>query len=278
MTGEVKKMKKIMATIDGELKAVIADKKKSIFGSDEGEGGGCPFKGAASAPAPSEAEIDPAAAGGCPFAKKGVKDMATRMFTDPDPETGELLPDENILNQVATFLVAGHDSTSTAITMLLYHVALNPDVEEKVYNEVMSVVGDGPITWDALGRMKYCTQVVKENLRLFPPAPQFTKTSPPDQTVTLGPYVIPPGTTLVCSTWGLHRNPLVYPDPLKFDPDRWSDENAAKRSPYAWLPFSYGKRGCIGQQLSLIEQRVCLASLVRKFHFRVDLSTKLEVT
>jgi cytochrome P450/NADPH-cytochrome P450 reductase len=200
------------------------------------------------------------------------------MLTVPDPETGEMLSGDNVVSQAATFLVAGHDSTSTAITMLLYHVASNPDVEEKVHNEVMSIVGHGPITWEALGKMKYCTQVVKENLRLFSPAPQFIKTSPPDEEVSLGPYRIPPGTSLFCSIWGLHRNPKVYPDPLKFDPDRWSDENAVGRSPYAWLPFSYGKRACIGQQLSLIEQRVCLATLCRRFHLRVDPATKLSVT
>jgi len=204
VTGELATSKRIVSQIEAEVKAVIADKKSLLAGE-----GGCPFKGAAPAPAPSEAEIDPAAAGGCPFAKKGiVKDMATRMLTEPDPETGELLPDDNIVNQAATFLIAGHDSTSTAITMLLYHVAQSPDVEERVYNEVMSVVGDGPITWDALGKMKYCTQVVKENLRLFSPAAQFVKTSPPDQTVTLGRYVVPPGTSFVCSTWGLHRNKM----------------------------------------------------------------------
>jgi len=125
---------------------------------------------------------------------------------------------------------------------------------------------------------KYCTQAVEENLRLFSPAAQFVKTSPPDQAVKLGPYLIPAGTSFVCSTWGLHRNPKVYPDPLKFDPDRFSDENAAARSPYAWLPFSYGKRACIGQQLSLIEQRICLATLCRKFHLRVDPTTKVSVT
>jgi cytochrome P450/NADPH-cytochrome P450 reductase len=265
--GDVANLKRITGQILEEVQAVIAAKKQSLFGDGGEEASGCPLSGAAPA-------------GGCPFAAAGggVKDMATRMFTVADPETGEKLPEENIINQVSTFLVAGHDSTSTAITMLLYHVALDPLVEERVYEEVMSVVGHGPITWEALGRMKYCTQVVKENLRLFPPAPHFVKTSPPDQAVKLGPYLVPAGTTFVCSTWGLHRNPKVYPDPLKFDPDRWSDENAATRSPYAWLPFSYGKRGCIGQQLSLIEQRVCLATLCRKFHLRVDPSSKVTVT
>eukprot|EP00928_Gymnodinium_smaydae_P081494 TRINITY_DN65000_c0_g1_i1.p1 TRINITY_DN65000_c0_g1~~TRINITY_DN65000_c0_g1_i1.p1 ORF type:complete len:886 (+),score=110.11 TRINITY_DN65000_c0_g1_i1:56-2659(+) len=207
-----------------------------------------------------------------------MKDMAERMLTVSDPVSGDVLPDDNIVSQTATFLIAGHDSTSTAITMLFYHLAQHPEVEEKVFQEVMSVVGHGAVTWDALGKMTYCTQVVKENLRMYAPASQFVKTSPLDRDTHLGPYSIPAGTSFIVSTWGLHYNPNVYPNPTKFDPDRWSPENASKRSPYAWLPFSYGKRACIGQQLSLIEQRIALAEVVRRFHFRLDLSTKLVTT
>merc|ERR1719188_1057163 len=218
----------------GFIDKVLTDKQVSIAASQSR----CPVTGEAGA--------------GCPM----MKDMAERMLTTPDPQSGEKLPEDNIVNQVATFLIAGHDSTSTAITMLLYHLAQHPEVEERVYQEVMSVAGHGPITWDALGKMTYCTQVVKENLRMYAPASQFVKVSPTDRGTQLGPYYIPPGTALVVSTWGLHYNPSVYPEPEKFDPDRWSPEACAKRSPYAWLPFSYGKRGCIGMQLSLIEQRL----------------------
>jgi len=209
--------------------------------------------------------------GRCP-----VKDMAERMLTQPDPKSGELLPDANIEGQVVTFLIAGHDSTSTSITCLIYHLALNPQVEEKVYREVMEVVGPAePITWEHLGKLPYCLQVVKENLRLVAPASMFTKTSPPDHATTLGPYHILPGTDISVPTWALHRNKKLWANPDKFDPDRFSEEQSAGRSPYAWLPFSYGKRGCIGQQLSLIEQRVALVELVRKFHVRVDPSTNI---
>ena len=207
-----------------------------------------------------------------------VKDMATRMLTIPDPVTNKLLPDPVVSSNTSTFLVAGHDSTSTAITMLLYHVASHPEVEEKVFEEASRVVGDEPLTWDMLGKLVYCTQVVKENLRLFPPAPQFVKNSPPERETTLGKYRIPPGSSLLISTFALHYNPSVYADPYAFNPDRWEAEEAAKRSPCAWCPFSYGKRACIGMQLSLIEQRVALVKLVRKYFLRVDPSTKITIT
>jgi len=252
-TGDMARMRKIQADLKKYLSKVIADKKGSIEAAKQ-----CPVTGEA---------------GKCP-----MKDMAERMLTVADPVTGEMLPDENVMAQVATFLVAGHDSTSTAITMLLYRLAQHPEVEEQVYQEVMSVVGNGPITWEALGKMTYCTQVVKESLRMYSPATGPLKVSPVDRATTLGPYEIPPGTVLIISTWGLHYNPEVYPEPFKFDPDRWSPENAGKRSPYAWLPFSYGKRACIGMQLSLIEQKMCLAEMVRKFHLRIHESTRLVTT
>jgi cytochrome P450/NADPH-cytochrome P450 reductase len=252
-SGDFSALKANQTRLRALLTKILASKKECVEEAKK-----CPVTGAR---------------GKCP-----VKDMGERMLTTPDPVTGELLPDENVMNQCATFLVAGHDSTSTAITMLLYQIAQHPDVEEKVYQEVMAVVGHGPITWDALGKMQYCTQVVKESLRMYSPATGPTKTSPLDRTTHLGGYEIPPGTNLVISTWGLHYNPKVYPDPWKFDPDRWSVENSKGRSPYAWLPFSYGKRACIGMQLSLLEQRMGLAELVRRFHLRVDPSTNLVTT
>jgi cytochrome P450/NADPH-cytochrome P450 reductase len=251
LSGNLKKRKALEAQMTAFIRQILSEKKEKIEAK-------CPVTGHA---------------GKCP-----MKDMAERMLTVPDPQSGKHLPEDNIVSQTATFLVAGHDSTSTAITMLLFHLAQNPEVEEKVYQEVMSVVGHGPITWDALGKMSYCTQVVKENLRMYSPAFQFQKNSRTDRDTNLGPYAIPAGTSFIISTWGLHHNPKVYPNPSKFDPDRWSPENAAKRSPYAWLPFSYGKRGCIGQQLSLIEQRVVLAEVVRRFHVRLDLSTNVVTT
>jgi len=250
VSGDLREMKRLQQSNRKEVEAILAEKKKSLEQ--------CPVTGET---------------GMCP-----VRDMATRMLTVPDPDTNVLLPDSVVASNTMTFLVAGHDSTSTAITMLLYHVASHPEVEQKVFEEVSRVVGDQPLTWDMLGKLVYCTQVVKENLRLFPPAPHFVKNSPPDRETTLGKYRIPPGSSLLISTFALHYNPTVYEEPYAFKPERWEGEEAAKRSPYAWLPFSYGKRACIGMQLSLIEQRVSLVELVRKYFLRVDPSTKITIT
>jgi len=250
ITGDLRELRRCAQAIKGEVTAILAERKKALEQ--------CPVTGGT---------------GACP-----VKDMATRMLTVPDPETNELLSEGVVASNTMTFLVAGHDSTSTAITMLMYHVASHPEVEQRVFNEVSRVVGDQPLTWDMLGKLVYCTQVVKENLRLFPPAPHFIKVSPPERETTLGKYRIPAGSALLISTFALHYNPSVYEDPHAFKPERWEGEEAAKRSPYAWLPFSYGKRACIGMQLSLIEQRVALVELVRTYYLRVDPSTNIRIS
>uniref|UniRef100_A0A0G4GXH5 NADPH--hemoprotein reductase n=1 Tax=Chromera velia CCMP2878 TaxID=1169474 RepID=A0A0G4GXH5_9ALVE len=213
-------------------------------------------------------------------------DMMMLMLTTSDPVTGQKLPHSNIFNQCQTFLVAGHDSTSTALTMLLYHLALHPTAMAKVHTEIMRVLGPLPegadatagITWERLAQLDYCTQAIKENLRLFPPASAFIKSSPRDRDVTLGPYKIPKGSDILTSIWGLHHNPRVWKNPEKFDPDRFSPEESAKRKSHAWLPFSFGPRACLGQQLSLLEQKIALAAIVRKFHVVVDPSTQLRIT
>lgn len=246
LSGARKALPQIRARQQGEIRTILKRKREDI---DAGSSSDCP-----------------------------VKDMCTRMLTDPDPKTGKLLPEDVVTQNTLTFLVAGHDSTSSAITMLLYYLGIHPSVEEKVYNEVQREIGDRPLTFEDLSKLTYCTQVVKENLRLAPPAHSFIKNSPTDKETTLGKYRIPAGSSIVVSLWALHYNPRLYSEPFEFRPERWEGEENAKRSPYAWLPFSYGKRGCIGQQLSLIEQRVCLAMLVRKYHIRLDPKTNLTIT
>jgi len=141
------------------------------------------------------------------------------------------------------------------------------DVERKVVEEVERVIGDGPLTFEKLGQLQYCTCVINESLRLFPPAQANRKDAAQD--TMLGPYKIPKGTAAIVSLWGLSHNPAYWPDPWKFDPDRWLPENAKNRNPYASLPFSAGHRGCLGRQLSIMEQRSVLARTVQRYHLRL---------
>ena len=146
--------------------------------------------------------------------------------------TNELLPDTVVGINTSMFIVAGRGCTFTAITMLLYHVASHPEVEEKAFEEVSLVVGGEPLTWDMLEKLVYRTQVVKENIRLYPLVPQFFKDSPPGRETTLGKYKLPPVSSLLFATF-----PSIHAVLYSFNTDCWEAEDAAKSSPYAWVPL-----------------------------------------
>jgi len=207
---------------------------------------------------------------------RSKKDVSTLMLLSKDPQTGKSLPDENIVSQALTFLVAGHDSTSTALTSLLYNLSANPEIEAKVLQEIDEVVGDKPLTLEHLSKLPYCTKVIKENLRMLPPAANIVKTA--TKNTTLGKYYISAGTPVLISIWATHFNPEVWPDPDVFDPERHTPELIKSRPMSAWLPFSYGPRACIGQQLSLLEQYSFLALIYKNYSFRLHHTANIHIT
>lgn len=196
------------------------------------------------------------------------KDLLTLMLQDKDPKTGKSLSNLNIRYQLNTFMFAGHDSTSSAITMLLYNIALNGDVEEKILEEITRVVGDEELQYSHLSKLEYINQCINESLRMYPPAAAALKGCIED--TMLGSFPVKKGTRIINALWGVAHNPNVWPDPFKFDPNRWSPENSKDRNTFASLPFSFGPRGCIGRQLSIMEQRVFLFHIVRNYHIRLD--------
>jgi cytochrome P450/NADPH-cytochrome P450 reductase len=203
------------------------------------------------------------------------KDLLTLMLTDKDPKTGKSLSDANIRYQLNTFLFAGHDSTSSAITMLLYNIAQNGIVEEKILNEIAEVVGDRELQYSDLSKLKYINQVINESLRMYPPAGAAIKACQED--TMLGNFHVPKGTSVMSSLWGVAHNPNIWPNPFKFDPDRWSPENSEGRSDFASLPFSFGVRGCIGRQVSIMEQRIFVFNIIRNYHVRVSPKCKPDI-
>lgn len=157
------------------------------------------------------------------------------------------LTDENIRDQVVTFLIAGHDTTANTIAWCLYQLSRNPEIQAKILQEI----ADNHITSNELpsseqvNRLKYLHQAIKETLRLYAPLRALTKYCKTDCIVP-GGYPIKAGDQVSIQLHALHHNPDTYPDPYRFDPDRWTPEEEQKRSRYAWLPFSTGPRGCIG--------------------------------
>lgn len=158
------------------------------------------------------------------------------------------IDDEGIREEVDTFMFEGYDTTSMCLCFTLMLLANHRDVQEKIFQEVLSVFGQANCkpTFQDLQNLRYLELCLKESLRLYPSVPLISRNATIDIDLPSG-YVIPKGTTILIHQYDLHRNPDIYPDPDKFDPDRFLPENATARHPFAYLPFSGGPRNCIGK-------------------------------
>ncbi|OBZ91307.1 hypothetical protein A0J61_00634 [Choanephora cucurbitarum] len=205
-----------------------------------------------------------------PDAKDMEKDLLGYMLNARD-ENQLGLSDENIRDQVVTFLIAGHDTTANTLAWALYELHRNPDIQAKILQEI----ADNHITHtelpssEQISNLKYMHQVLKEVLRMYPPVRVLGKYCKQDCIVP-GGYRIKEGTAVSIQVYSLHHNEEVYPDHNRFDPDRWTPEEEQKRSRFAWLPFSTGPRGCIGMAFALQEAKTVLAMLLHRFNFRYD--------
>lgn len=174
---------------------------------------------------------------------------------------------EGIREEVDTFTFEGHDTTAGGMTWALYLLGRHPDIQKKVVHEVDSFFETGPDTVTVEDvKFRYLECVLKEAQRIFPSVPFFSRLT--TENCELGGYFIPKGTTIGVSTLQLHRNSELWPEPCKFNPDRFLQENIQGRNPYAFIPFSAGPRNCIGQRLALLEEKLVIAHVLR--HFAVE--------
>uniref|UniRef100_A0A182VUF4 Cytochrome P450 n=1 Tax=Anopheles minimus TaxID=112268 RepID=A0A182VUF4_9DIPT len=163
----------------------------------------------------------------------------------------------------------GHDTTTAGISWVLFLLALHPDVQERVYEEIESIfpLGDNrPATMQDLNELKLLERCIKEALRLYPSVSFFGRTLSED--IQLGGYQVPAQTIVGIHAYHVHRDERYYPDPEKFDPDRFLPENTENRHPYAYIPFSAGPRNCIGQKFALLEEKSLVSSILRRFRLR----------
>lgn len=173
---------------------------------------------------------------------------------------------EDVQDEVETFLFAGHDTTTANIAFTLFLLGHAPEVQQRLYEELESHFQDvdRPVTKEDLQHLRYLDCVIKESLRLYPSAPIVGRSV--TEEITLGGHVVPPGSELLLFLYALHRDADMFPDPEKFDPDRFLRENAKCLHPYAFLPFSGGQRNCIGQKFAKLEDKVVLATVIRRCH------------
>ncbi|MFF3501257.1 cytochrome P450 [Streptomyces sp. NPDC003247] len=210
---------------------------------------------------------------------RGEGDLLDRMLETAHPDTGERLSAENVRRQVITFLVAGHETTSGALSFALHYLAHHPDVAARARAEVDRVWGDAAApAYDQVARLRYVRRVLDESLRLWPTAPAFAREARED-TVLAGEHPMRRGAWALVLTPMLHRDPEVWGDDAeRFDPDRFEAGAVRARPPHTYKPFGTGARACIGRQFALHEATLVLGLLLRRYDLRPDPDYRLRVT
>ncbi|MFF8868379.1 cytochrome P450 [Streptomyces sp. NPDC015139] len=194
-------------------------------------------------------------------------DLLGMMLHTKDPATGQPLDDVNIRHQVITFLIAGHETTSGALSFALYYLTKHPEVLKRAQAEVDALWGDTDMPdpdYAEIGKLSYIRQVLNESLRLWPTAPGFA-VEPIEDTVIGGKYAVRKGESLMVITPALHRDPAWGENVELFDPERFSPEREEARSVHLFKPFGNGERACIGRQFALHEATLLLGLLVHRY-------------
>ncbi|XP_069702398.1 probable cytochrome P450 6a14 [Periplaneta americana] len=169
--------------------------------------------------------------------------------------------------QAFVFFLAGFETSSTTMTFCLYELAVNQDIQERLREEINSVLekNDGEITYDSIFEMEYLDKVVNETLRKYPPVQTLTRECTKTTKLSGTNAVMKKGMQALISIMGLHHDPKYYPNPEKFDPERFSEEEKSKRPHFSYLPFGEGPRLCIGMRFGLMQTKVGLISLLSKY-------------
>lgn len=199
-------------------------------------------------------------------------DLLGRLLAAQDDD-GTSMSDQQLRDEAMTLFLAGHETTALALAHTLYFLSKYPDVRRRVFTELDEVIGERAPEAGDHKRLEYLGRVLKESMRLLPPA--WTTSREAAEDVEIGGYHVPEGAQLLMSQWVVHRDPRWFPNPEAFDPERWADTSDLPR--YAYFPFGGGPRVCIGNHFAMMEATLVLASILQRY--RVDLlpGEKLEL-
>jgi cytochrome P450 len=188
------------------------------------------------------------------------------MLINARDEDGTGMSDKQLRDEVLTFLLAGHETTALALSWTWHLLSQNPQVEGKLHAELRQALGKESPEFSDLPALPYAERVIKESMRLYPPAWSLARTAVSD--FELRGYTIPAGANIVMSQWIMHRNPKYFRDPEKFDPDRWLDPAMQKLPKFTYFPFGGGPRICIGNTFAIMEATLLLATIAQRFQLR----------
>jgi cytochrome P450 len=194
-------------------------------------------------------------------------DLLSMLLLSVDAEAGGSMTDRQVRDEVFTLFAAGHETTANTLTWTWYLLSQNPRVEAKLHEELDRVLGGRPPTMGDLPQLPYTDVVIKESMRLYPPA--WTVARQVMAPVTMGGFTIPAGETIFASQWVSHRDPRYFKDPEQFVPERWDGGFEKSLPKGAYFPFGAGPRICIGNTFALMEARLVLAAMAQHYQPRL---------
>jgi cytochrome P450 len=206
--------------------------------------------------------------------KSHDEDLLSRLMEAQDSDSPinnqEKMSDKQVRDEVMTIFIAGHETTSNALTWTFYLLSQNQDIETKLHNEIDSVLGHSignnigrTPTADDIPKLQYTEKVLRESMRLYPPVWTIGRRVENDYSV--GEYTIPAGSSILMSQYVMHHNPRYYKEPYQFNPDRWTEEFKSRLPRFCYFPFGGGIRGCIGEPFAWIEGILIIATIAQKW-------------
>jgi len=183
------------------------------------------------------------------------------------------MSDEEIIANAIMFLFAGFDTTSTALIFTSYFLATELDYQERIVQEIEEKIGADDPNYENIQQLNYLDMFISESMRIFPPITRINRQL--THSMTIGKYTFPANISVTCPLYTLHRLPEFWPEPEKFDPERFSSENKSNIKPYTYLPFGAGPRNCLGMRFANMELKMALVKLLQKFRFKP--STELTI-
>lgn len=195
-------------------------------------------------------------------------DLLGRLLAARNPETGEPMSDAQLIDNLLTLLEAGHETTARALTWSLYLIARAQTWQQRIRDEVSSVAGTGRIGPEHIDALHVTERVVKEAMRLYPPAPVVGRR--PTRDIEIEGHKLPADTEIVIPMYAIHRHKALWDDPARFDPDRFLPEHEEKLWRTQYMPFGGGPRICLGMSFAMVEAKALLANFVRAARFEWD--------
>src|SRR5271156_5724105 len=195
------------------------------------------------------------------------------MMRARDPQSGELMPDRQLIDEVLTLIVAGHETTASTLNWTWYLISQHPEVEQRLANELKTLTT--PLEFDDLPKFPYARQIIEEAMRLYPAGWSMSRKALRDD--RLGDYFVPAGTELYVPPYFIQRHPDLWEEPDRFNPDRFRPDNAKQRHRLATIPFSLGPRNCVGEHFARMEMQLHLMTIARSLRLRYIPSMPVEL-